>query len=189
MKMGRRPRIRRNPALAKDHAAGTTVMVVQPVEHSTFGAINYAWGPLWPEHFQLAEAAAEQLAALHQRVLGIEPGPSRCRYVDDLNLLRDAYEICNAMVSHSVRAVQHLAQDIEHQRQGALRGLTSAERIREAAKWGWARRPCRFSTPPNVRGVRMSLNSLQRERARSTTKSRLTFDAMNDDRAEIPLCE
>jgi hypothetical protein len=132
--MGRRPRIRGNPALAKAHAAGTPVVVVQPVEHSTFGAINYSWAPLWPVHFHLAEDAAEQLPGLHVRVSEIEPGPSRSRYIDDVELLRDAYEICNAMVSHSVRAVQHLAQDIETQQRGALSGVTSAERIREAAK-------------------------------------------------------
>src|SRR5437867_1258498 len=103
--MRRRPRIRSNPALAKAHAAGTPVVVVQPVEHSTFGAINYSWGPLWPVHFQLAEDAADQLQRLQLRVSEIEPGPSRSRYIDDVELLRDAYKICNAMVSHSIRAV------------------------------------------------------------------------------------
>jgi hypothetical protein len=132
--MTRRPRIRANRELARPHASGAKVIPVHPVEHSTFGAIHYVWGPLWPEHFRLAKTAAGRLASLHQRVLQIQPGTDRGRYIGDTDLLGDAYEICNAMVSHSVRAVQHLAQDIESQHRQPSRGSTSAERIREAAK-------------------------------------------------------
>ena len=131
--MGRRVKTRSNPALAEPHAAGAPVFICQLLAHDRYGAIAYHYPRLWRYHYQTAEKASEAMLDLHERVLEIEPGRNGIRFVPDDALLFDVYSIGTALVSNAVRAVQHLAEEIEHVCKQKLKGQTSADRINEAA--------------------------------------------------------
>jgi hypothetical protein len=62
----------------------------------------------------------------------IEPGENAIRLVADEALIEDAYIAGGTMVSNAVRAVQHLAEEIERTHRTGLRGKTVQERIRSA---------------------------------------------------------
>ena len=131
--MGRRVKTRGNPALAVPHAAGAKVRVCGVLAHSTYGAIAYELPALSDYHHRSAREAAAELGRLHQRVLELEPGKSKMRMVPDDVLLYEVYAAGNAMVSHSVRAGQHISQEIEAFTEVTLRTRTVQERINEAA--------------------------------------------------------
>ncbi len=87
-------------------------------------------------------------------------------------LLLEVYTTGNALVSNAVRAVQHLAEEIEHVCEQKLSGTTSAERINEAA--------ARFSKEElsanpdyagfgEIVGIRDALEHPQNEKIRNTT--------------------
>ena len=59
----------------------------------------------------------------------IEPGANSIRLVGDDALIEDAYITGGTMVSNAVRAVQHLAQEIEHHHRRGLNGNTVQEPV------------------------------------------------------------
>ena len=131
--MGRNVNLRTNSKLAEAHAAAASVFVVQPLAHSRFGAIAYAWPRHWTLHYSLAQTGAHELSKCHDKVLEHEPGPNAMRFISDETFLREIYSAGNAMVSNAVRAVQHIAEEIERLHKVQLRGITVEERINEAA--------------------------------------------------------
>jgi hypothetical protein len=90
------------------------------------------WPRHWVYHYNLAKAAADHLAELHEAVLEIEPDANHMRLVADEELLQDLYGTGSALVGNAVRAVQHLAEEIERGRKATLRGHAVEERINEA---------------------------------------------------------
>ena len=170
--MGRRVKTRSNPALAEPHAAGAQVLFCQLLAHDRYGAIAYHSPRLWKYHYQSAEKASEAMLDLHKRVLEIEPGQSGIRFVPDDVLLLEVYTTGNALVSNAVRAVQHLAEEIERVCEQKLRGATSAERMNEAAAL-FSKKA--LSTDPDYAGfgeivvVRDALEHPQDENIRNTT--------------------
>jgi len=107
--------------------------VIQVLAHVSYGAIAYGWPRHWEYHFSCAEDASKELAALHDKVLEIEPGKNGIRLVTDYAFLRDVYRAGNDMVSHSVRAVQHLAEEIEREYKTKLVETATVGRINEAS--------------------------------------------------------
>jgi hypothetical protein len=131
--MGRRTRLQGDPALAKPHAAGATVVPLQILTHDPYGAIGYSWTvEFWLIEAQLAQESFDKLKELHEKVFELEPGPSAMRSIHDRQLLKAIYEAGTDMVSHATRSVQHLAQCMERQKGTTLREGTATERIREA---------------------------------------------------------
>jgi hypothetical protein len=130
--MGRSTKERSNPALGKPHAVGDQVAVVQVLTHDRFGAIAYLWPRLWRYHYYAAEKAANHLTELHEKLLELEPGDNNMRLVSDDAFLQDMYGTGNEMVSHAVRAVQHLAEEIERAQKVKFNGKTAEDRINEA---------------------------------------------------------
>ena len=130
--MGRKVKTRSNPALAESHAAGAKVTVCGLLTHATYGAIAYALPTLSDYHHRSAREAAAELVRLHQKVLELQPNKARMRMVPNDVLLHSIYAAGNGLVSHSVRAVQHLAQEIEAFTEVSLQTRTVQERINEA---------------------------------------------------------
>jgi hypothetical protein len=85
-------------------------------------------------HYDFAQDGASDLFDCHQRVLGLEPESNGLRTVLDEILLRSVYEAGNKMVSNAVRAVQHLAEEIETVHHDDLSSETVEKRISEACK-------------------------------------------------------
>jgi hypothetical protein len=109
---------------------------------------------------------------LHKRVLEIEPGRSGIRFVPDEALLFEVYSTGNALVSNAVRAVQHLAEEIEHVCKQELNGKTSAERINEAAGLFSNEQlsaNADYSGFGEIVGVRDALEHPQDDKVRNTT--------------------
>jgi hypothetical protein len=131
--MGRRVRHVSNPALAQPHAAGAKVSIIQVLVHKEFGAIGYPLPHYWEYHLAFASEAAQELRSLQNNVLHITPGSHNGRMVDDEALLKQVYRTGNDMVSHSVRAAQHLSEEVERVHRKTLEGSTTLERVREAA--------------------------------------------------------
>src|ERR1051326_9372057 len=129
--MGRSIKERSNAELAQPHAEGAAVSVIQVLAHDRYGCMAYARPRHWSYHYLFAQRASRELAALHQRVLSLEPAPNAMRLIDDDALLQAFYEAGNAMVSHAVRAVQHLAEEMEQAHNTRLRGTAVEERINE----------------------------------------------------------
>jgi hypothetical protein len=111
--LGRSTKQRSNPALAKAHEKGAQVAVVQILTHVPHGSVAYLWPRHWRYHIQCAERSAGRILEIHRQVLTIEPSENAIRLVADEALIEDAYISGGTMVSNAVRAVQHLAEEIE----------------------------------------------------------------------------
>jgi len=134
--MGRSTKLNSNPSLAKDHAEGAQVAVIQILAHKQYGAIAYRWPRLWVFHDHLAKEAYSRLRKLHKQVLHLPTEQGNARNIFDMKLLCRVYAAGSEMVSNSVRAVQHLAEEMERtSKQNQLKGTTAEERIKEATAY------------------------------------------------------
>jgi hypothetical protein len=131
--VGRKTKVRSNPALGKSHEVGANVAVIQLLTHARYGAISYLWPRFWVFELRLADEAHTNLKRLHGDVLNLPPNDSKMRLIHDMELLQDVYCAGSDMVSHACRAVQHLAQQMEQTSRSLLQTTTSEDRIREAA--------------------------------------------------------
>lgn len=129
--MGRNTKIQSNADLAKPHASGARVEVIQLLAHAQYGAIAYLWPRLWVIELNLAQDSFEQLQELHLEVLKLPIDSSNMRNVHDLDFLKDIYGAGGDMVSHASRAVQHLAEEMERVGKVTLQTTTAMERIKE----------------------------------------------------------
>lgn len=131
--MGKAVKTQGNPELAKPHVAGATVTVFQLLRHAQLGAIAYQWPRMFLFEWGLAAECHEQLIEQHATVVSAPVDSSRMRSISDLEFLASLYDSGSGMVSHSVRAVQQLA--LEMQRSGPPLTETSVgDRIKEAAR-------------------------------------------------------
>ncbi len=131
--MGRAVRLEGNPKLAKPHTKGATVTLTQDLNHAQYGGVAYQWFRLMIVELALAEQSRDHLRDQHSVVLAMPVDVSNIRTIDDLDFLADVYDAGSGMVSHVVRAVQHLA--VEMQREGQpLLATTVADRLQEAAR-------------------------------------------------------
>jgi hypothetical protein len=131
--VGRSTKQKSNPALGRPHEKGAQVAVVQILTHVPHGAVAYLWPRHWTYHIQCAERSASKILEIHRQVLMIVPGENAIRLVADETVIEDAYIAGGTMVSNAVRAVQHLAEEIERTHKTGLQGATVQERIRLAA--------------------------------------------------------
>jgi len=131
--VARRLKVRSNPDLVAAHTAGSVVHLLHPLVHDRHGMIAFGLPSYWAFHFQLGTENAKRLQAVHRRVLALDPGSSKIRAIHDEALLLTAYDAGSAMVSNAVRAVQHLAHEVEVVFATPLRSVTAEDRAREAA--------------------------------------------------------
>lgn len=131
--MGRAARVRGDPDLAREHAAGATVTLIQVLHHTQLGAIAYEWVRPFVLEWSLAERSRDALRGLHEAVLAMPVDSSNMRTIYDLDVLAAVYGAGGGMVSHSVRAVQHLAHEMQRH-SVPLVAATVGERFREAAR-------------------------------------------------------
>ncbi|MFA5774689.1 MAG: hypothetical protein WC864_04840 [Ilumatobacteraceae bacterium] len=101
--------------------------------HAQYGAIAYRWPQHWAFEISLADESFDKLAALHLEVLALPLDESNMRNIFDLDFLKKIYCEGTDMVSHAIRAVQHLGQTMEIRMGRELEATTALERIREAA--------------------------------------------------------
>src|SRR5262245_50251241 len=126
--MGRRLRTRSNPDLVEAHAIGSKVRIMQALVHDRYGSIAYEEQRLWCVHYKIFEAAVKALERCDALILEIEPSLAQFRIVRDQVLLNRVYAAGTTAVSNAVRAVQHLAQEIERVSEVPLTGKTVEER-------------------------------------------------------------
>lgn len=132
--MGKKTKLQGDPALAKPHAAGATVVPLQTLTHDPYGAIGYSWAvEFWLFEAQLAQESFDKLKVLHERVYELPVDASAMRSIHDQELLKAIYAAGTDMVSHATRSVQHLAQCMERVKGTALHETTAPGRIKEAA--------------------------------------------------------
>jgi hypothetical protein len=115
-----------------DIKAGDNVAVTQILVHDPLGAIGYFWPIHWAFHINIAHAAYERLAAIHERVAGLAPGTNNMRIVSDEPLLVEAYDCGSSMVSNTVRSVRHLALAMATHSRTPLTTHRAIEQIKEA---------------------------------------------------------
>lgn len=104
-----------DPALARSHQAGASVVCVQPSEHARLGTIFVTWPKYWAFHYEDSHEGHERLQAAHEEVLSIAPDEERAtRLVNDIDLVGRIYRAGVQLVLGSVLAVQHLCREIEN---------------------------------------------------------------------------
>ncbi|MHB1130564.1 MAG: hypothetical protein ACYC06_11110 [Ilumatobacteraceae bacterium] len=133
--MGRKPKFKSNPALAKPHAAGAPICVMQELVHAQYGPIAYRWPQHWAFEIHLADESCDRLAALHLEVLELPLNASNMRNIFDIDFLEDIYCAGTDMVSHAIRAIQHLGERMEREMGSELKAATAMERIKEATSF------------------------------------------------------
>lgn len=136
--MGRKAKLRSNPALVKDHAPGAPANPLQILTHDPHGAIAYAWPPYWDFEKHLADLAFDRLKELHEEVFALSLDASNMRQIRDLDLLERIFGAGTDMISHAIRSVQHLALSMENRKSlesgkdVSFATQTAAERIKKA---------------------------------------------------------
>jgi hypothetical protein len=133
--MGRKTALKSNSALAKPHALGARINVIQILPHAQYGAIAYLWPAHWTFEVHLADESCTKLKDLHLEVLKIPLDASNMRNIFDLDFLEDIYCAGTDMVSHAIRATQHLGERMEREMGSELQATTAMERIKEAASF------------------------------------------------------
>ena len=171
--MGRAVRLEGNPKLAKPHTKGATVTLTQDLNHAQYGGVAYQWFRLMIVELALAEQSRDHLRDQHSVVLAMPVDVSNIRTIDDLDFLADVYDAGSGMVSHVVRAVQHLA--VEMQREGQpLLATTVADRLQDCADW-------ELTTAVMNRTTRASSRSSGFETPSSTLETRTSTKATRID--------
>jgi len=131
--MGKDQQLRNDPTRAREHAAGAPVNVIQVLTHSQLGAISYFWPRHWMFHAHAAEAAASQLAGLHQRLVSFPVNTTNAiRSVEDMAYIGAVYVAGERMVVEAVLTLQHLCEEIERTLKIRLQESTLSGRLREA---------------------------------------------------------
>jgi len=114
--MGRKQQSTTDPALAKEHAAGTEVKFVQHAEHSQLGTISYELRRLWPIHFELARIGHRGLSAAHASILHLPVTPNADRFLskeDRPDLAASAYCSGLQLLVNVVLTMQHFCNELE----------------------------------------------------------------------------
>jgi hypothetical protein len=132
--MGRKHESVSDPALAKPHAAGTPIQVIQLAEHAQFGTIAHEVRRLWQLHYAMARSGYIELRQHHDRILHLpveQHGGRTLGASDQPDLTLMVYAAGTQMVINTVLTMQHLCQEIEASLTTQLAGSTLAERIKE----------------------------------------------------------
>lgn len=122
-------------SLARPHAAGTKVRVLQHAEHRRFGSIAYERRRLWTLHHLMAVSGRRQLGQVHEAVLRCPVESSQARFLSadmrpDLTL--HAYHAGTQMILNVVLTMQHFCEELERVLGLTLRGGSISARISEA---------------------------------------------------------
>jgi hypothetical protein len=115
-----------------DIKAGDNIAVTQILVHDPLGTIGYFWPVHWACHVNIAHAAYERLATIHEQIAKIAPGPNNMRIISDEALLVETYDCGSSMVSNAVRSVRHLTQAMATHGIAPLTAHRAIEQIKEA---------------------------------------------------------
>lgn len=131
--MGRSQKLTGDPTKARPHEAGASVIVVQTLAHNRLGAISYSWPRQWVFHARAAQAAFEELTALHQRLVEFPVHePTAMRSILDMDYLEAVYRAGAQMAIEAILTLQHLCEEIERGVKVQLQEPTLDGRLREA---------------------------------------------------------
>lgn len=131
--MGRRDRVVADQSLARDHAAGSSITLLQPLVHAELGALGYEWPRHWVGHLRRADEAHDRLLALHDRLSDVPVGPSNARHLAVDDYLFEVYGTGTEMVLNIALTAQHLADELERTAELSPYGGPVTERLRKAA--------------------------------------------------------
>src|SRR6266571_3368138 len=98
---GRRIRSTSDPSLAKMHAAGATVTLVQPTLHKTYGVVYMHGMRYWPLHARVWRQNHDGLVEADRRLLKLPLKESNDRQAD-LELSEAIYVAGVEVVIHSI---------------------------------------------------------------------------------------
>lgn len=129
--MGKDQRLQSDPARAKPHAKGESVVVIQVLTHAQLGAISYVWPQHWRLHARSAERAANILSKFHKRLVTF-PVHDTMRGIEDMGFIETVYSTGVHMVTETILALQHLCQEFERVLGIQLKEHTLDGRLREA---------------------------------------------------------
>lgn len=139
--MGRRHRLSSNPALASEHASGTTAHAILLLEHERLGTIGYVLRRPWVFHYNAACCARDDLAQLHDEVLQLPVSKEGIRLlgasnepISEPDLAERMYDTGVRMVLNVVLATQHVCNEIEHCTRQPFLQSTIEDRVAHASK-------------------------------------------------------
>lgn len=123
-----------DPALARDHKAGASVIIVQQAEHTQLGTISYEVRMLWQLHIAMAFQGFEFLLSVHEQIARVPIDTANSRTLvarSDPDLAAMAYGAGVQMVLNVVLTMQHFCEEVER-RLGAEQDRTGTvgERIK-----------------------------------------------------------
>jgi hypothetical protein len=173
-----------NPDLAKPHAAGSVVRILQNAEHGQWGTISFEVRRLWILHRRLATDGYNQLVKLHQEVLRAPVGSSNSRILtkdDDPDLTALVYAAGTQMVLNTVLTMQHFCHEVERTLRLDANQSTLAVRIKET----FTRADLKL--PAGSRGYAALREILERRDAIEHPKNENTFNSHPNDWDRVPL--
>lgn len=106
-------RLTADPALARAHAAGSKVRLVQPCVHEKFGPLWVAQPRHAAVHLIWASRMRARLRELDGQVFALEVGDGGGRTVDDPDLIASLYTAGVDVAVHTVLAWRHLILRLE----------------------------------------------------------------------------
>src|ERR1700694_1379329 len=106
-------RLKSDPALARPHAAGSKVRLVQPCVHEQYGPLWVAQPRHVAVHLLWANQMRTRLRDLDARILALEVGDGGGRTVDDPDLIASLYTAGVDVAVHTVLAWRHLILRLE----------------------------------------------------------------------------
>ena len=110
--MGRKIKLKSDPQIAKPHATGSKVTLVQPALHTTYGVVMIPRPQYWTLHLRVAEARFGELRSLDERVLATPIDSSNSRVLDE-ELTVGLYHVGSEMILNTILAVHQLVLEIE----------------------------------------------------------------------------
>lgn len=104
--MGRKAKIKSDPNLAKPHAAGAKIELVQPAIHD-LGLIYIGHPYYWSLHARYANAGYRRLKKYIDNILQKQPDNSNVRSVHDFELISKIYEATCDEVIHTYLSYEY----------------------------------------------------------------------------------
>ncbi len=106
--MGRKVKVQSDPNLAKPHAAGAKVELVQPAIHD-LGLIYIGHPYYWGLHARYANAGFNRLKKYIDLILQKQPDNTNVRSVHDFNLISKIYKSTCDLVTHTYMSYEYFS--------------------------------------------------------------------------------
>lgn len=166
--MAARDRIVSDPSLARDHEAGVTVTLVQPLIHRQLGAITYEVPLFWEMHQHAAEEAHERLTALHEELASKPVDKSNSRFLQVDDFVYRVYVEGASLVRNAVLMFHHLSNTIEQQLRLDPYGGPMLQRLDKAARSAGIERPALHAGYPGLAELVQVRDAIEHPKASST---------------------